>query len=68
MNKTILRLVDLYIKENKYSLVQFQQYILDEFEIESSVGFGDNDTEEYIEIYGDDILRINNKGDLINGK
>lgn len=68
MNKTILKLVDLYIKENKYSLVQFQQYILDEFEVESSICFGDNDVEEYIEIYGEDILRINNKGDLINGK
>lgn len=65
MNKTILRLIDLYIKENNYSLVDFQHYILDEFEIESSISFGNNDIEEYIEIYGTPTIKVNSKGELI---
>ena len=65
MNKTILKLIDLYIKENKYSLVDFQHYILDEFEVESSISFGENDIEEYIEIYGDTTIKVNTKGGLI---
>ena len=65
MNKTILRLIDLYIKENNYSLVDFQHYILDEFEVESSISFGENDIEEYIEIYGEPTIKVNSKGELI---
>ena len=52
MNNNILNLIDIYIKQEKYSLVDFQLNILDEFDIESSICFNDNDIPEYIEIYG----------------
>lgn len=65
MNKRVLKLIDLYIKKNKYSLVDFQHYILDKFEVESSISFGENDIEEYIEIYGDTTIKVNTKGELI---
>lgn len=53
MNNNILNLIDIYIKQEKYSLVDFQLNILDEFDIESSICFNDNDIAEYIEIYGE---------------
>ena len=65
MNNNILNLIDIYIKQEKYSLVDFQLNILDEFEIESSICFNDNDIPEYIEIYGETTLRVNSKGELI---
>ena len=65
MNNNILNLIDIYIKQEKYSLVDFQLNILDEFDIESSICFNDNDISEYIEIYGETTLRVNSKGELI---
>ena len=65
MNNNILNLINIYIKQEKYSLVDFQLNILDEFDIESSICFNDNDIAEYIEIYGETILRVNSKGELI---
>lgn len=64
-NNNILNLIDIYIKQEKYSLVDFQLNILDEFDIESSIRFNDNDIAEYIEIYGETTLKVNSKGELI---
>ena len=59
-------LINLYIKNHKYTLLQFQQDILDELEIESSISFGENDIEEYIEIYvDDDIIKVSPEGEFI---
>ena len=53
MNNNILNLIDIYIKQEKYSLVDFQLNILDEFDIESSICFNDNDK-----------ARANNNGNI----
>ena len=66
--KQILRLIDTYIKTNKLSLYEFQTEILDiEYEdVETHISFGENDIEEYMELYSKNFsIVINSKGELI---
>lgn len=68
LNETILKLIDIYLIQNKYTLTEFQQEVLDYFDIESSISFGENDIEEYIEVYGDTTIKVNTKGEILNGE
>ena len=64
----ILSLIDSNIKRNKLSLYEFQTEILDiECEdIETHISFGENDIEEFMELYGKDFsIVINPRGEII---
>ena len=66
--KEILSLIDSYIKKDKLSLYEFQTKILDIMyeDVETCISFGENDIEEYMELYGKNFsIVINSKGELI---
>ena len=64
----ILSLIDSYIKTNKLSLYEFQTEMLDFYyeDIETHISFGENDIEEFMELYGKDFsIVINTRGEII---
>lgn len=71
MNKkeTALWGINKYIIESKQSLTEFQQGYLDYEDIDSSICYGKNDIEEYMEIYSEDeedfYLKIDTKGNIL---
>jgi len=64
------RLINNYIVKNKYSLRDFQQEILDDVGIESSIEFGENDIEVSMEIweFKKYYIKIDSKGNILKAE